>query len=172
LSLVPAVMAAQPSRSDGHLAAALLSRAGQRWIAVAAHLALLLAMGAPTVSRWMLPDGRGANHRTVAAAGRGMAMPLSGGMPMPHGTATDPGGATGHPDGQDPGDACGYCFLFVHSPLVATVAATLATLPPLPAPAFPAARATLREQPAHLAFRPRGPPVTRCLSNFQMTRRT
>lgn len=124
-----------------------------RLITVAAHLALLLALCAPFVSRLMLPDSRAMNHP-------GMTMPMSGDMTMSAHLRTDVTGIENHADDRTPLDACVYCSLFAHLPYVVAFAATLAILPPLPAQLFPASRVCRTEPPSHLAFRPRGPPVT------------
>lgn len=84
------------------------------------------------------------------------ATPATPAMPAPpaHGHAHGHGGA----QGEDPLSACGYCDLFLHSP----VAFTLAPLPPAPAPAAPPPPALpqLPTRPAlHLVTAaPRGPP--------------
>lgn len=124
-----------------------------RLIAAAAHLALLLAVCAPVVSRLMLPNGMVMNDHAM------MAMTISDAIAMSHCPAKDMASVEKHPAGQSPVDACEYCSLFAHLPYVVAFAATLAILPALPAPAFPATRAQLGEETSHLAFRPRGPPT-------------
>ncbi|WP_414649065.1 DUF2946 family protein [Dyella sp.] len=140
----------------------VFSRAQRRWIALAAHFALLLSMCAPMVSRWLMLDGMTGDCPAVVMDGGAMVMP--DGMTMPQTSSLHLDHAGQHPDGESAGDACGYCSLLAHSPLVVVVAATLATLPPLPAPTLPATDATLSEQPASLAFRSRGPPALLALA--------
>ncbi|MEO9078209.1 MAG: DUF2946 family protein [Rhodanobacter sp.] len=123
-----------------------------RLVAVAAHLALLLALCAPFVSRLMLPDSGAMNHP-------GMTMPMSGDMTISDHPFTNVAGMENHAADRSPLDACTYCSLFAHLPYLVAFAATLAMLPPLPTQRFLASRVWPAEQLSHLAFRPRGPPV-------------
>jgi hypothetical protein len=125
-------------------------RGYRRLICVAAHLALLLAVCAPVVSRLLMPDSMVMNAR---------AMTTPGNPTTTHGAAMDTQGTAQHPDGKLPSDACAYCSLFAQLPYAVAVAATLATLPALPVPLFPATQVQIGDQPLLLAFRPRGPPA-------------
>lgn len=112
----------------------------RRVIAWLAFAAIALTVVAPVVSR-LLPGA------AVAATMAGCDMHHAGSHPAPM------------PDPHAPLDQCGYCSLFVHSPLL--LAAAAAFLPISAPPRFFAARRDLGRLPAHspLAARPRGPPM-------------
>lgn len=120
----------------------LLHRRVQRSVATwLALFALGLALFAPTISR------------TVAfAPSVGMAMGMDCAM---HGAMPHRGQS---PDAPTTPDACGYCLLMCHSPVL-TTGLTL-TVPALPA-APPAMRAPRRDAPlpVRLEQRSRGPPI-------------
>ncbi|MCE5233528.1 MAG: DUF2946 domain-containing protein [Mizugakiibacter sp.] len=113
----------------------------RRVVAWLAFIAIALTAGAPVVSR-LLPGAA-----MVPAAMAGCDMHHPGAHPAPA------------PDPHTPLDKCGYCSLFVHSPLL--VAAVTPFLPIPAPPRFVAARRDLGRVPAHspLAARPRGPPT-------------
>ena len=145
------------------------SWASHRVIAVAAHLALLLAVCVPVASRVMGSSVIAATaFESMAAAGHvvllEMTVPMSAGMVMPDGSTSEGRQHGHHPGRRAPMDACAYCSLFAHLPCVVAFAATLATLPDLPAPTFLAQRIAVAERPVHLAFRPRGPPTILALA--------
>lgn len=131
-------------------------RGYRRLIAVAAHLALLLAVCAPVASRLLMPGNMAMNAQVMTTPGEPTA--------TRNAAAMDTQGTAQHPDGKLPTDACAYCSLFAQLPYVVTFAATVATLPALPVPLFPTAQVKLGDQPALLAFRPRGPPADPALA--------
>lgn len=117
------------------------SRRHRRVVAWLAFFAIALTVGAPVVSR-LLP---GAAMAHAAMAGCDMHDADSHPAPMP--------------DPHAPLDKCGYCSLFVHSPLL--LAAVASFLPIAAPPRFVAARRDLGRVPVHspLAAHPRGPPM-------------
>lgn len=123
---------------ESRLIRSLRHRRAIAWLAFAA---IALTICVPVASR-LLPGAA-----MVPAAMAGCDMHHQGSHPAPA------------PDPHAPLDKCGYCSLFVHSPLLLAAAASFL---PIPAPPrFAAPRRDLGRLPAHspLAARPRGPPM-------------
>lgn len=127
--------------------------AKNRWIAMAAHWALWIAIVSPVVSQTLATPHLPFECGSATALGA-----LDHASDMPGMMMTGPDADHHASDGLAPGDVCGYCSLFAHLPFALAFAASLATLPPLPHPprAEPSAQPTAWR--ADFAFESRGPP--------------
>jgi hypothetical protein len=133
-------------------------RTSRRFVAWLAIAAMWLLLGAPTVSRVLLPPSAGGmavwSQPSDAHASMGdmSDMPGMSHMPGMPGMPDSPGDPTQHMD------HCGYCALLSHTPLLSGGVAALLLAAPLPA-AMPAMSASpsWHAQPL-LSANPRGPP--------------